>query len=334
MMPVIPLEEIQVRFKQALLKRDMPPESAEKLAAGFVEMANEGVYSHGINRFPVFISQVDQGHINLNATPECVNSFGALEQWDCHLGPGILNGLTCSERAMELARDYGIGMVAMRNSNHWMRGGTYALKMAREGFAGIAATNSIAVMPAWGAKDCRIGNNPLMMAIAGEPPVLVDCSMSQYSNGQLQNHALAGQSLSVPGGFDNDGNPTTDPDVLLDNKRLMPMGFWKGSSLSIVLDMMLTAISGGNSVRALTEDVGAEFGVSQFLIAIDISKTMGQAQFKQEMQRIRAYVLASEPGETGQVKIAGSGIQAYIDKHQLQGGIEIHPEIWQQILSL
>ena len=333
-MPVVSLNDIRSQFKNALLKRGMHADSAEKLAAGFVEMANEGVYSHGINRFPVFISQVDQGHIQLNASPECINSFGALEQWDCHYGPGILNGLTCTERAMALAREYGIGMVAMRNSNHWMRGGTYALKMAREGFAGIAATNSIAVMPAWGAKDCRLGNNPLMMAIAGEPPVLVDCSMSQFSNGQLQNHALAGKELPVAGGFDKAGHFTKDPNVLLENKRLLPMGFWKGSAMSIVLDMMLTAVSGGNSVRALTEDVGAEFGVSQFLIAIDISKTMPQSQFKDEMQRIREYILASEAGETGQVKIAGSGIQSFVEQHEKQGGIDIHETIWQQIIAL
>jgi 3-dehydro-L-gulonate 2-dehydrogenase len=334
-MPVISLSEIQHQFERALCKRGMNTNAASKLAAAFVEMGNEGVYSHGINRFPVFISQIDQGyHIKLNATPECVNNFGALEQWDCHHGPGILNALTCTDRAMELARDYGIGMVAMRHSNHWMRGGTYALKMAREGFAGIAATNTIAVMPAWGAKDCRLGNNPLMMAIAGDPPVLVDCSMSQFSYGQLQNHALDGKELPVPGGFDDEGNLTTDPNILLKNQRLLPMGFWKGSSLSLVLDMMLTAISGGNSVRALSEEVGTESGVSQFLIAIDLSKTMERHQFNEEMKRIREFVLASESARAGQVRIAGSNIQSYIDRHEKQGGIEIHDAIWQQIIEL
>ncbi|MCW0469416.1 Ldh family oxidoreductase [Vibrio chagasii] len=79
-------------------------------------------------------------------------------------------------------------MVGMRNSNHWMRGGAYVLKMAREGFAGIASTNSIAVMPAWGGKDHRVGSNPLIrMAITGDPPVVVDCSVTQFSCGQLQN---------------------------------------------------------------------------------------------------------------------------------------------------
>ncbi len=333
-MPLVSLNELQHQFENALLKRGMQADSATKLAQGFVEMANEGTYSHGINRFPVFISQVDQGHIKLNAEPECVNSLGALEQWDCHFGPGVLNGLICTDRAIELAKQYGIGMVAMRNSNHWMRGGTYVLKMARAGLAGIASTNSIAVMPAWGGKDHRVGSNPLIMAVAGDPPVLVDCSMSQYSYGQLQNYVLADKELPVVGGFDDDGHLTTDPHILWENKRLLPMGFWKGSSMAVVLDMLLTAVSGGYSVPALTEDMQAEFGVSQFLIAIDTSKTMDGERLIEEMKRIREYVLASEPAESGKVMIAGSEIQSYIDKHQQQGGIEIHEEIWQQILAL
>lgn len=333
-MPLVKINELQEVYEKILIARDMTPESATRLAAGFVEMANEGTYSHGINRFPVFIDQVDKGQIKLNAEPECVNSMGALEQWDCHFGPGVLNGLVCSDRAMELARQYGIGMVGMRNSNHWMRGGAYVLRMARQGFAGIASTNSVAVMPAWGGKDHRIGSNPLIMAVAGDPPVVVDCSMSQYSYGQLQNYVLADKELPVVGGFDDNGEMTKDPHVLWKNKRLLPMGFWKGSSMSIVLDMMLTAITGGNSVPALTEDMGGEFGVSQFLIAIDLSKTMDQGRYAQEMQRIRDYVLASEPAETGSVFIAGSEIQNYIDRHKAAGGIEINDEIWKQINAL
>ncbi|MFS1948427.1 3-dehydro-L-gulonate 2-dehydrogenase [Vibrio lentus] len=333
-MPLVSTEKLQQEYERILLARGMKPEMATKLAAGFVEMANEGTYSHGINRFPVFIDQVDKGQIKLNAEPECVNSMGALEQWDCNYGPGVLNGLICAERAMELARDYGIGMVGMRNSNHWMRGGAYVLKMAREGFAGIASTNSIAVMPAWGGKDHRVGSNPLIMAVAGDPPVVVDCSMSQFSYGQLQNFVLADNELPVVGGFDNEGELTKDPHVLWENKRLLPMGFWKGSSMAIVLDMMLTAITGGHSVPALTEDMGGEFGVSQFLIAIDLSKTMDQSTYAQEMKRIRDYVLESEPAESGSVMIAGSEIENFIKKHEAAGGIEINDGIWEQITSL
>ena len=80
--------------------------------------------------------------------------------------------------------------------------------------------------------------------------------------------------------------------------------------------------------------MGGEFGVSQFLIAIDLSKTMDKTRYAQEMKRIRDYVLASEPAETGEVRIAGSEIQDFIEKHEKAGGIEIHEQIWSQIQAL
>ncbi len=333
-MVLISLEQLKNEYKRILLARNMQEDMADKLAGAFVDMANEGTYSHGINRFPTFISQVDAEQIKLNNTPTLVNAIGALEQWDGNFGPGVLNGLIASERVMELASQYGIGMVAMKNSNHWMRGGAYAINIARKGFAAIASTNSTAVMPAWGGKDHRIGTNPLIMAIAGDPPVLVDCSMSQYSYGQLELAHLYDKELPVVGGYDNDDNLTTDPHVLWENKRLLPMGFWKGSSLSIVLDMMLSAISGGLSVPELTEDAKGEFGISQFIIAIDIKKTMDADTFSKKMQRIKDYVLASETAKDGSVMIAGSEIASFLEKHKQQGGIDIHEDIWQKITDL
>ncbi len=333
-MTLVSLDNLKAEYKRILMARHMKEDTANRLASAFVDMANEGTYSHGINRFPVFISQVDAGQIELNNEPKCVKAIGALEQWDCQYGPGVLNGLMASDRAMELAKIHGIGLVAMKNSNHWMRGGAYAIRMARQGFAAIASTNSIAVMPAWGGKDHRLGSNPLIMAMPGDPPVLVDCSMTQYSYGQLEIAHLNDKELPVIGGYDDDGHLTTNPHILWENKRLLPMGFWKGSSMSLVLDMMLTAITGGFSVPELTEDKGGEFGVSQLIMAIDVSQTMEENVMAQKMKRICDYVLASEPAEEGKVMIAGSEIDNFIKKHKAQGGIDINDHIWQKITSL
>lgn len=75
------------------------------------------------------------------------------------------DGEKMMDRAIELASDHGIGTVALRNANHWMRGGSYGWQAAEKGYIGICWTNSIAVMPPWGSKECRIGTNPLIVAI-------------------------------------------------------------------------------------------------------------------------------------------------------------------------
>jgi len=82
------------------------------------------------------------------------------------MGIGITNALFASNRAMELAKEHGIGCVALRNTTHWMRGGTYAWKMAEAGFVGISWINGESCMPLWGSDETGVGNNPFCMAIS------------------------------------------------------------------------------------------------------------------------------------------------------------------------
>ena len=115
------------------------------------------------------------------------------------------------DRAMELASQNGVGIVALRNANHWMRGGSYGWQAAEKGYIGICWTNALAVMPPWGAKECRIGTNPLIIAVPTTPITMVDMSCSMYSYGMLEVHRLQGRQTVVDAGFDDNGNPTRDP---------------------------------------------------------------------------------------------------------------------------
>ena len=79
--------------------------------------------------------------------------------------PGTFKCYHAADRAMQLATVNGIGCVALANTNHWHRGGTYGWRAAKKGFAFICWTKTIDNMPAWGAKDARLGNNPLVFAL-------------------------------------------------------------------------------------------------------------------------------------------------------------------------
>jgi 3-dehydro-L-gulonate 2-dehydrogenase len=93
-----------------------------------------------------------------------------MERWNGKLGMGNLVAKKAMARAIELAGKLGIGCVAVRNTNHWMRGGTYGWQAADAGCIGICWTNTFPNMPAWGGTDPRIGNNPFVLAI----PVRMD----------------------------------------------------------------------------------------------------------------------------------------------------------------
>ncbi|MBW6537150.1 MAG: Ldh family oxidoreductase, partial [Mariniphaga sp.] len=121
----VPFKEMKSEFKRILLKYNFSEEKAGKCAKVFAINSLEGIYSHGVYRFPRFVEYLQKGFVKSEAEPKLVHTAGALEQWDGNLGPGILNAEFCTNRAMEIADKNGIGCVSIANTNHWMRGGTY-----------------------------------------------------------------------------------------------------------------------------------------------------------------------------------------------------------------
>ena len=220
----VTFEELKAAFRRVLVDRGVKADTADACAEMFARTTESGVYSHGVNRFPRFIQQLDAGDIIPDAQPTRVTSLGTIEQWDARRSIGNLTAKKMMDRATELAADHGIGLVALRNANHWMRGGSYGWQAAEKGYIGICWTNSIAVMPAWGSKACCIGTNPLIVAIPSTPITMVDMSMSMFSYGMLEVNRLAGRTLPVDGGFDDEGHLTREPGVIEKNRRILPMG--------------------------------------------------------------------------------------------------------------
>ncbi len=268
----IPSKEMQERFTSILEKQGFTHANALQCAEIFTSTSVDGIYTHGVNRFARFIHYIRDGFVKVNATPALENKYGGIEQWNGNLGPGILNALHATENAMGLSRQHGIGCVALRNTNHWMRGGTYGWKAAKAGYVFIGWTNTIANMPAWGAKDARLGNTPLVMALPyNEEAIVLDMATSQFSYGALESSAMKNETLSVFGGFDDNDTFTKSPSAILASGRPLPIGYWKGAGLALLLDLLATILSGGLATHEISKKE-VEYGLSQVFIAIDLSK--------------------------------------------------------------
>lgn len=328
----IKYEDLKKLFYDKLVKYGASAELAEESATLFADNTLDGVYSHGINRFPRVISYIKDGYIDLDAKPELVESFGAIERWDGKMGMGNTNAKFLMNRAMELAREHGIGAVAVKNTNHWMRGGSYGWQAADNGMIAICWTNTNAIMPPWGGKTPKIGNNPFVIAIPREngEHVVVDTAMSQFAYGKLQTLRLQGKELPVDGGYDENGNITRDPGKIEKTRRILPMGFWKGSSLAIALDLVAALASGGNSTKEIAAKP-AEIAVSQVFIAIDNERMNAKEFSEQLIDETLAFVESSEPIE-GPVRYPGKGSLDY-RRRQSENGIEVSDEIYQTILA-
>ena len=330
----IPYDTIKETVKKAFLNVGLSEEQAEVCATIHTQSSADGVESHGLNRIPRFVEYVQKGWINLEGKPELAGARGAVENYDGHLGIGITNALFCADRAMELAKEHGIGCVTLKNTTHWMRGGTYAWRMAEAGFMGISWINTESCMPLWGSDEPGVGNNPFCIAIPREDgPIVLDMAMSQYAYGKLGVYRLAGKELPFPGGFDKDGNLTSDPGAIEESKRILPTGYWKGSGISIALDLIATVLSNGNSVHTIGT-FGDEVGLTQVMIAIDPSKANTPELTDRIVTDIVNDVKSSVPEkEGGQVLYPGEPELNAIRENR-ENGIPVVEEKWNEVLAM
>lgn len=330
----IPAAEIESKLVQVLVKHGFSYAKAKTCTEIFIGNSLDGVYSHGVNRFVKFIGLVQSGHIQPNHDIMCRHRVGSIEQWDGQSGPGPINALVCTDRAMELASKNGIGCVALANTNHWMRGGTYGWRAAKKGFVFIGWSNTIANMPAWGALDSRLGNNPLVIAVPYQSEAIVlDMAMSQYSYGALEVAQLKNEKLSVPGGYDEKGELSYDPAAIKKSWRALPIGYWKGAGLSLLLDILATLLSGGLSVSEISKD-NIESKLSQVFIAIDISKLGNFKTIASAIdQIIEDYKQSVPEKEDKSIRYPGENILK-IRAENLAQGIPVYKNTWEEIQKL
>jgi 3-dehydro-L-gulonate 2-dehydrogenase len=266
----IPYEELCSTLAGALRRLGFEEGRALLCARLFAETTRDGVYTHGLTRFPRFVRMIRAGRVDIHATPAPIGSHGGLERWDGKRGPGNLNACYCMDRAMVLARQHGVGAVALANTTHWMRGGTYGWQAAEAGFIGVCWSNTMPNLPPWGSAEARIGNNPIVFAVPRDRGhVVLDMAMSQFSYGALASYRERGETLPVDGGFDMEGRLTRDPASIEASERPLPAGYWKGSGMSILLDMIAAVLSGGLATHQIPKDAERETGMSQFFLALD-----------------------------------------------------------------
>jgi 3-dehydro-L-gulonate 2-dehydrogenase len=316
-------------FYKALVKAGLSDDRASLCARLFTENQCDGVYSHGLNRFPSLMSKIVSGQIDIQAEPKCTKALGVVEQWDGKMGIGLVNAHVAMGRAIEIAKEHGMGCVGLRNTNHWMRAGAYGLQAADAGCIGMCWTNTTVLMPPWGAKEKRIGNNPMVMAIPRDGGhLLLDMAMSQYSNGKLEILKQRGEDLPLAGGYDSDGDLTCDPGAILSSKRALPIGYWKGSALAVMLDVLAAVISGGQSTHKIAAQ-GDEYAVSQTYIALDVTSLVGQTAREQIVNDVVNDLL--EAGED--VRYPGAGMLR-VREESMEQGVVVDEGQWEDLLKM
>jgi 3-dehydro-L-gulonate 2-dehydrogenase len=305
----------------------------------FADSSRDGIHSHGLNRFPRFVAMIKNGGIDIHASPVLMASSGPLERWDGRVGPGNLNAWHCMDRAIALARQHGMGCVALANTNHWMRGGSYGWQAADAGAIGICWTNTLPNLPPWGAGVPLLGNNPLVIAVPRPGGhVVLDMAMSQFSYGAISSYRARGEMLPVEGGYDTKGHLTRDPAEVEKSQRPLPIGYWKGSGLALMLDLLAGTLSGGKTTHQIEPTPEREVGISQVFIAFNPASLESAAGAAGPMESIIAEQVienlhsgAKAAGEP--VRYPGEQVLR-VRKENLRQGVPVDPSVWQQVREI
>jgi 3-dehydro-L-gulonate 2-dehydrogenase len=318
-------EELWLTLAGALRGLGFEEERALLCARLFAETTRDGVYTHGVSRFPRFARMIRAGRIDIHATPERIGSHGGLERWDGKRGPGNLNAYQCMDRALLLAWQHGVGAVALANTTHWMRGGTYGWQAAEAGFFGVCWSNTMPNLPQWGSVEARIGNNPIVFAVPRERGhVVLDMAMSQFSYGALASYRERGEALPVDGGFDLEGRLTRDPAAIEASERPLPAGYWKGSGMSILLDMMAAVLAGGLATHQIPKDAERETGMSQFFLALDARGLGREGAAVEIADGIVSSLEGRYPGQRA----------LELRAENLALGVPVDPAIWREVQEM
>lgn len=328
----VPYETLYQELRRVLLAAGFQRDHAELAATLFADASRDGVFSHGLNRFPKFVESVADGTVDVDAVPVRIDAIGSLERWDGRFGPGNLNAHASMRRAIGLARESGIGCVALRNTNHWMRGGSYGWQAAEAGVIAFCWTNTMPNMPPWGGRDARVGNNPLVIAIPRpEGHVVLDMAMSLFSYGKLATYRSRGEQLPVDGGYDQAGRLTRDPGAIEMTARPLPAGFWKGSGLAFALDLVAAVLSAGNGTHQIGPD---DRGVSQVFLALDPARLEDDAVADHVVREAIAFLHSATPADGAQsARYPGERTLA-TRLESMRLGVPVEPSVWDRVRSM
>ena len=314
---------------QVLTVSGVPDHVAEIEAQICAEVDLCGVHSHGVRMLPGLVKQITTRQTNPDPKPTTVVELPASVLLEANRAIGRYMSAVGMDMAIERAEKFGLGAVAIRGVAHWGRGYSYGLRAANKGMIGLAFTNTVTNFPAWGTAEPSLGNNPMAIGVPSindDEPVVLDIAMTQAAIGRVDQAAVDGQSVPLSWGLDPDGQPTTDPNQVIASQRFLPMGEYKGSGLSFMIELLTAGLADGllchqqGRNNQPTDSVG---GSTKLFIAI---RPYG-GWLADRVESLKAHLQSVQPfPQQGTAQWPGEG-SFQRRKDYLQGGIPLPDHI-------
>ncbi|NLB42481.1 MAG: Ldh family oxidoreductase [Clostridiales bacterium] len=330
----------------------IPEEDAKICADVLITSDKRGIDSHGVGRFkPFYVDRIKEGIINPVTNIKVVKESPTTAVLDGQNGMGHVIGKRAMELAIEKATNYGMGMVAVRNSNHYGIAGYYSMMAIQKGMIGITGTNARpSIAPTFGVEN-MLGTNPLTfgMPTDEEFPFVLDSATSIAQRGKIEVYGREGKPLPEGWVIGEDGTARTDTeqvlkDLVTGGAALAPLGGigeelggYKGYGYATVVEILSAALQGGAFLKDLTGlDNGKKvpYHIGHFFIAIDVEAFTELDAFKKTTGDILRELRASKLAP-GQERIYTAGEKEYIAwQYRKDKGVPLNEAIQRDIIQL
>lgn len=304
--------------KDVFMAYGIPEEDADICTDVLLASDRKGIESHGVNRFkPIYLDRIKAGIQHPETNFEVVRETPTTAVVDGHDGMGQVIGYKAMQMAIDKAKEFGMGMVAVRNSTHYGIAGYYTDMAAKAGCIGMTGTNARpSIAPTFGVEN-MLGTNPLTLGFPTDEdfPFSLDCATSISQRGKIEYYARIGQDTPAGMVIGRDGKAMTDSPEILEalvngEAALAPLGGigeelagYKGYGYATFVEVLSAALQQGNFLHMLS-GIGEngekqKFHLGHFFIAIDTEAFVGLDSFKKTAGDILRALRNSEvaPGE-------------------------------------
>jgi ureidoglycolate dehydrogenase (NAD+) len=288
-MKYIPYETLIDFHRGILAKAGLDSETNEAVTTGLCETSLRGVDSHGIRLLPHYTRSALSGRKNPKPNYSFTQKFPAFGALDADNTFGHAAGFKAIGYAMGMAKDFGIGAVAVSNSTHPGAMASFVLKAARDGYIAFAFTNADALLRSHGGKRAYFGTNPICFAAPRkeEEPFCLDMAPTIFSWNKLLTYREKGEKLPGKYAADENGIPTSDPDLA---RSILPIGTYKGFGLAAMGEVLCGVLAGmlfGRSIPAMfTTTMDQPRHLAQFYLVMRADICQPLSDFEERLQQM------------------------------------------------
>lgn len=349
----IPFAKLEAFMKDVLVASGVPEADAETIGEVLIESDRRGIDSHGIGRLkPIYIDRIDAGILDPVTRIEVLKDEKACVTLDGHNGMGHVVAKKAMEMAIAKAKEYGLGMAAVRNSTHYGIAGYYVTMATKEGMIGVTGTNARpSIAPTHGVEN-MLGTNPLTFGLPTDEdfPFVIDCATSVTQRGKIEVYGRAGKDLPHGWVIDENGRDRTDTAAVLEDltrgkAALTPLGGigeenggYKGYGYAAVVEILSAALQDGAFMKALNgKDADGRpipYPLGHFFIAIDPAFFMGRETFRRIAGEI-CRALRTSKKAPGEERIFTPGEKEYLAwQYRKEHGCPVPPSLQKVIRQL